>query len=195
MQQRHRLAPAPHGHHQRIGHELRGHAVLHRPANDATRVQVQHRSGIQPALGRPDVGEVGHPLLVGRIGLELTVQHVVGDGAALASVLRQASTPWPRAQGLFSHEPFNAMQSASLTQCKHVMPHAPGAIGAVAAHKALAHLAAEHLVDQTALAPGPAEPRVEATSRDTERLAHHCQRPRPSVFRHEAELHIDSLAK
>lgn len=33
---------------------------------------------------------------------------------------------------------------------------------------------------------GPAEPRVEATSRYTERLAHRCQRRRrPSVFRHE----------
>lgn len=34
-------------------------------------------------------------------------------------------------------------------------------------------------------ARGPAEPRVEDTSRYTERLAHRCQRRRPSVFRHE----------
>lgn len=37
--------------------------------------------------------------------------------------------------------------------------------------------------------------RTVATPRDTERLAHQIDRPGPSVFRHEAELHIDSFAK
>lgn len=58
-------------------------------------------------------------------------------------------------------------QSASLTQCQHVVPHAPGTIGAVAAQEALMNLAAKQLVFQTALASGPAEPRIEAASQDT----------------------------
>jgi|GEM_PF-1218542 len=55
--------------------------------HDATRVKVQHRCHVQPAFGRPDVGEVGHPLLVRCISLELAVQHVVGNRTALAPVL------------------------------------------------------------------------------------------------------------
>ena len=70
MQQRHRLAPSPHSHHQCIGHELRGHAGLHRPAHCTARVQVKHHRHVQPSLGRPDVGEVGDPLLVRRVSLE-----------------------------------------------------------------------------------------------------------------------------
>ena len=38
------------------------------------------------AFSRPDVGKVCHPLLVGRIGLELAVQNVVGNGTALAGL-------------------------------------------------------------------------------------------------------------
>ena len=39
MQHSGRLSPAPDGHHKRVDHQLRGHAVLHRPTDDATRVQ------------------------------------------------------------------------------------------------------------------------------------------------------------
>ena len=195
MQQGHRLAPAPHGHHQRIHHELRGHALLHRPTHDAPRVQVQHRRHVQPAFCRPDVCEVGNPFLVRAIGLELAVQHVVGHGTARATVLGQSASPWPGTQCLLSHEPFDAVQTTSLTLFQHVVPHTPCPVGAVTAHEALVHMRTQHLVAETTPAPGPCEPGVEAASRDTERLAQQIDRPGPSVFRHEAELHIDSFAK
>lgn len=63
-QQGHCPAPAPHRHHQRVSHELGGHALLRRPAHDATGVQVKHRRYVQRAFCRPDVGEVRHPFLV-----------------------------------------------------------------------------------------------------------------------------------
>ena len=87
------------------------------------------------------------------------------------------------------------MQTTSLTLLQHVVPHTACAIGAIAAYEALVDLRAQHFIAEAAPAPGPREPRVEATSRDTERLAHQIDRPGPSVFRHEAELHIDSFAK
>jgi hypothetical protein len=148
------------------------------------------RDGVEPAAhGQP------HPFLVGTIRLELAVQHVLGDGAALTTVLGQATPPWPGTQRLLSHEAFDAVQSALLSQCQDVVPEASGAVCAVADHKALAYLAGQDLVDLTASTSGPVQPRIEAASRDTERLAHHHDRPGPSVFRHEAELHIDSFAK
>jgi len=57
MQQLDWLTTPPDRHHQGIGHELRGHARLHRPANDATRVQVEHHGHVQPAFGSPEWSE------------------------------------------------------------------------------------------------------------------------------------------
>ncbi len=63
---------------------------MHRPAHDAPGVKIHRHGRIQPALGRPDVGEVGHPFLVWRISPELAIQHVVGNGAAHTLVLGKA---------------------------------------------------------------------------------------------------------
>jgi hypothetical protein len=41
----------------------------------------------------------------------------------------------------------------------------------------------------------PGKPGMKTTARNTERLAEPTHRPDPSVLCHEAELHIDSLAK
>lgn len=66
-------------HDQRVGHQLRCHAVAHRQAGDTTREQVGHHRDIEPALGRPDVGEIGHPFLVSPNGRELWSRTVVAN--------------------------------------------------------------------------------------------------------------------
>ena len=66
MQQIVRWPPAPDRHHQRIGDQVRRHVRLHRPSDNAARVQIQNRCNEQPTFPGPDVGEVCHPLLVGR---------------------------------------------------------------------------------------------------------------------------------
>src|SRR3954468_20412427 len=71
----------------------------------------------------------------------------------------------------------------------------PGSIGAVAAKEAGTHFGTELLVSAAAAAARPCHPRIEATPRDTERLAHPQHWPYPSVLRDEAELHVDSFAK
>jgi len=96
---------------------------------------------------------------------------------------------------MHAHQSLDAMKSATLTQFEHVAPDTPCTVRAVAADEAAAHLAAQHLVIEAAAAARPHQPRIEATPRDTERLAHQVHRPGPSVLRNKAELHIDSLAK
>jgi hypothetical protein len=76
LQQRIRLAAPPDGHQQCVGHELRRHRCTHRPAHHSTRKQVDHRCHKEPTLGRPEIGEVGDPLLVRTLGGELPVQQV-----------------------------------------------------------------------------------------------------------------------
>jgi putative transposase len=46
---------------------------LHRPADEAAREQVDYGRNVEPAFGRPDVGEVGNPLLVRPLRSELAL--------------------------------------------------------------------------------------------------------------------------
>src|SRR6185437_11908467 len=87
------------------------------------------------------------------------------------------------------------MQAAEHTFGSKVLPHPPGSIGAVAAKEAGTHFSTELLVSTAAAAARSCHPRIEATPRDTERLAHPPHWPYPSVLRDEAELHVDSFAK
>lgn len=64
----------PERHQQHIGHHLRIHRIAHRPANDAVRVQVYGSGNEQPAFSRPDVGNIGDPFLVRRIGFKPAVK-------------------------------------------------------------------------------------------------------------------------
>lgn len=195
MQQCGRFAAAPYGHHQRIGDQLRGHAVMHRPTHDPARVQVHHRSRIQPAFGRPDVSEVGHPLLIRRTCHKLAVEDVVGNGATSANVFGQPPATRPGAQGLLTHQPLDTVQSTAMAQGQYVVPDPARSVGAITAHKALTNMRSQYLVFPAASASGPHQPGIEAASRDTERLAHQIDRPGHPVLRHKLELHSESLAK
>ena len=84
MQQGIGLAAPPDRHDQCIGDELGSHLRLHRPSDDTPREQVDHGRDIEPAFGGPDIGEVGHPFLVGAVRRELTVQHIASDDRAFA---------------------------------------------------------------------------------------------------------------
>lgn len=87
MQQRIGLATAPDRHDQRIGDELRRHRVAHRPADYPPREEIDHCGSIQPSFSGPDVSEVGHPLLIGRVRGELPIEHIAGDHRAFAMIL------------------------------------------------------------------------------------------------------------
>jgi hypothetical protein len=54
----------------------------------AARIQVEHHGHVQPALSRPDLGEVGNSLVVSGCGLKLPVQQVIRQDAAFAPVRR-----------------------------------------------------------------------------------------------------------
>ena len=52
------------GHRQRVSHDIRRHARLQRPTYDFPVEQVEHDRQIQPALVRPQVGDVRCPDLI-----------------------------------------------------------------------------------------------------------------------------------
>lgn len=77
----------------------------------AAREQVDDDGDVKPTFGRPDVGEVSDPPLVGRLGGELAVEDVVGDDRPQAVVLGQARSSRTGPQAMDTHHPFDAMQT------------------------------------------------------------------------------------
>ena len=97
MQQRIGFASSPDRHHQSIGDELRGHGGVHRLADHAPGEQINDDRNIEPALRRPDIGEVSDPFTVGRGRSEATIEHVGSDGSCLS--LPQIGRQTPRFAG------------------------------------------------------------------------------------------------
>ena len=76
------------GHLKRRTDQFGRHRRRHGPADDLAREEVHHRGQVQPAAARAQIGDVGHPGLVGTGGLELPVQHVARRGQAVPAVRR-----------------------------------------------------------------------------------------------------------
>lgn len=195
MQQGVRLAPPPDRHDERVGDELGRHGIAHRPAHHPAREQVDDSGHVKPPFGSPDVGEVCHPLLVGPAGRELAIQDIAGDDQAFALILWQTATTRACSQPLCLQEPFDPVQAARDALCQQVVPDTAGIVGAIATNMAGPDPGADHLIVTGTLRRRPGKPGMESTSRDTERPAHPCHRPDPSVLRDEGEPHIESFAK
>ena len=75
---------SPDGHQQSLQSELCLHARLCRPADDTAREQVDDEALVQPAFMGLDVGDVGHPDLIGPGRLEPLLEPVLGDGIVMA---------------------------------------------------------------------------------------------------------------
>jgi len=90
-----RLAAGPDRHDERVVDEPCGHLGLHRPADDAPREEVNDRCHVEPALGRPYVGEVSDPPLVRALCVELTIKPVGSDCRTLALIFGQGALAWP----------------------------------------------------------------------------------------------------
>jgi len=146
MQEGVRLAAPPDGRDQRIGDELGGRGIAHRPAHHPTGEQVSHSGHLEPSFRCPDVGEVSHPLLVGPVGSKLAIQHVTGNDRAFPLILGQSTATGPGPQPLRLHEPFDPMQAIGAAFGKQVMPETAGTVGAIAASMARPDPGADHLV-------------------------------------------------
>ncbi len=69
MHQARAVAAACDGHRERLDDQLGAEVVGHRPADDPAGVAVHHRREVQPALPRPDVGDIGRHRRLGSAGL------------------------------------------------------------------------------------------------------------------------------
>jgi len=67
---------SPHGHEERVQHEVLGHGGLGGPADNAARVQVHHDGKIEPAFPRAHVRDVSDPGLVRALDGKAALQRV-----------------------------------------------------------------------------------------------------------------------
>lgn len=95
---------------------------------------------------------------------------------------RQSTPSRSRTQRLLAHEPLYTLKPTDLSLLQQVAPCTACAVCAVAAHKALVHLHAQHLVAEAKPALGSCGPGREAAQQDTKRLAHQIDQPRPRCF-------------
>src|SRR5260370_6877704 len=86
------------------------------------------------------------------------------------------------------------MQTARHALRQHIVPHAPGPVGPIAGKEAGANLRTELLIASAALTARSCQPSIEATPRDTDRLAQPIRRPDPPVLRNETHLHVNSFS-
>ena len=70
-----RIAEA-HCHIERPDCQILLHSVTDRPAHNAAAMQIEDDGEVEPALRRPDIGDIASPLLVGRSSNKITVQPV-----------------------------------------------------------------------------------------------------------------------
>ena len=163
MQDRLWSTSAPDCHDQGISDQLRGHIILHRPANDAPRIQVQHYCDIQPAFSGPDIGEVSNPFLVRFVCIERTVQHIWRDDGACPGIFWQLATTWTRPQCLQAHQTFDTVQAASKALCQHVVPDPACAISSLRAHEACSHPRAKNIIAPRPCTKWSCQPGMKAT--------------------------------
>lgn len=79
------LSP-PDGHQQSLECQVRCYAGLSGPTHHAAGEEIQDDAEIQPAFVRPQIGDVGHPDLIGLRNLELLRQPVLNHHRRLAAI-------------------------------------------------------------------------------------------------------------
>src|SRR5450759_1890512 len=105
-----------------------------RPADDSAGKEIQKRGEVEPALPRPDVGDVRDPGDVGGTDLEVAGKLVRSDGKIVSGIRGSSETPLSaRLQAFQSHQPRHAIAADGMTLGLKLRVHAGAAVGGAAA--------------------------------------------------------------
>lgn len=186
----------PHRHRQRGQDEVRAHVVLHRPADDAPRVEVDDDGEVEPPLPRAHVRDVGRPCAVRRVDDEVAVEHVrFGD-----HVYRRARAV-PRAPSIrarepsLAHQPRDALSARVKALLAQLHEHARASVRASTLSVRDHDLGAELSITKRVLREPSLLPRVVPATRDTEHAAQQSDVMASLLCADEGELHLLSRAK
>ena len=184
---RSRLAP-PCRRHQGLQHQVAGHRRRRGPTHDLPRVQVHHRRQEQPALVGADVGDVGDPDLVRRVGGEVAVEHVVDRTHRATAMSRLAPVADLRPQTLGLHQPLHAVAAAGLARFAQVKRDLAVAIHATAGQPEVLDQPKQPLILALTQAGRLPDPGVVAAAVHAQHPAHRDQSELADVRTHERVL-------
>src|SRR3989449_7298058 len=196
MQQTLRRAPTSQRQAEGVEGEGIRDALAHRPADGEARVEIEDHRQVEPALARRDVGDVGHPRLVGRGPLDRPGRGVGGAGKRGPGVLRPRDPPAaPGGQPAAPHQSRHAVpaRAAAAVRQLSVNPRAAVALPALGMDR-------RDLEAQPVVRPRPGRrrarlPGVEARARHLERPAQQPDRHGGLLRGDEREPHAFSFAK
>src|SRR5208282_3204472 len=179
-----------------VDHQLLGHPLAHRPADDLPRVQIENDRQVQPTLARGDIRQVGGPHLIRALRLEVLVEPVRRHRQGVLGVRGRLEPPLvPAVQPVLPHQPLhppfahrNAAPLELLIDPRRPI-RSPGLLVDLA--DALQQLA----LAQPFLRPVASLPGREATVTHLQRHAQHLQRIRVAMLFNKRVPHSDSLAK
>lgn len=190
-----RLSP-PDSHQQCLQHEIRCLTALHRPANNAAGIEIDHHREIGEAFVGPDVSDVGDPGLVWSPDVKLPIQRVVDDNGRSTTI--DAGTTFLAELSLYTGNPGQAGNPIGAA-CLAVIDQVVMKLVIPAYVAALFPSCLEQinlpLVLTGLLAQGHPKPGVKAAGMDAEQAAHHSHRKSWLMLGNERVLHFAPLAK
>ena len=191
---------------ERLDGKVALQAVTRGPADDPSREEVEHDGEVEPALRRPDVGDIGPPLLVRAVRREV-LRHEIGRlrgsesdpgdrfperRPGMFTVGRAFEAPLlPRDQPVLAHQPRRAMPHDLMALVDELAVHARAAIGAVRQGEGGADMREIDHVLLLAATGRTVLPREEAALADTQGTAHPTDREAGLLRRDEARRVID----
>jgi len=102
----------PQRHVQRSEHQLGAQMGSHRPAHNSTTPRVQHHRQVQETGPRRDVGDVGHPELIGSLCREVTLDEILRHAVIMCPTRRldlASSTDAPQTR--LTHQPRDTLET------------------------------------------------------------------------------------
>jgi hypothetical protein len=118
-----------HGHGHRLDNQLTGLSVAHRPTDQSPATEITDAGEVELSLSGRELGDVGHPALIGPGGREVTLQEVGGR-----SHVELASSPLLAGvdadQVFFRHQPGHPLASDSSPQSTELTVDPRSPIGA-----------------------------------------------------------------
>src|SRR6266536_3014282 len=175
-------------HLERVEDKRRLEVRCHRPADDASAEGIEHHGEIEKASPRRNVGDVGHPELVGSISGELPLDQITRFG--LLRSAPRCNGVRPAAHATYAtqlHHPGYSLLADTETQVAQVAEQSGRAVRLVGYRMKLSNVSQKHCVLLRSRRRRPLHPRIESTRRDTEDTAHRRDRKAGLVIPHESE--------
>src|SRR4051812_14424012 len=123
--------PSAYGHQHGVEHQLAVNRRTGRPADDLAREEIHDDGEIEPALPRPNIGDIRHPGCVRPRDGETPLQQVGDQDGGFADRPAPDAIAMERPQIVLAHEACDAMLAAGLSRLAQVEEDPGSAIDAV----------------------------------------------------------------